>query len=77
MGGATLFLCDSLIRELNWGHAPQAMWWAPLCTFMALERWRQTDEKMVHQSGVLTWDIGLVLPVFHALYRIDIATHVA
>ena len=82
MGGATLFLCDSLIRELNWGHAPQAMWWAPLCTFMALERWRQTDEKRwLIQSGVLLgisgWCylyfmpfIGLIsLPTWHKRWR--------
>ena len=45
MGGVTLLLCDSLIREMAWGHAPQAMWWAPLCTLIALERWQQTNER--------------------------------
>ena len=44
-GGFTLILCDSLLRELNWGHAPQAMWWAPLCTLTLLERWGQTNER--------------------------------
>mgnify|MGYP001446575206 CR=1 FL=1 len=53
MGGVTLIVCDSLLRELNWGHAPQAMWWAPLCTLIALERWQQThDRRWMFGSGI-------------------------
>ena len=44
MTGTALVLCDTLIREANWGHSPQAMWWAPVCCLLMLEKWRQQPE---------------------------------
>ena len=76
MAGATLILCDSLIREMNWGHAPQTMWWAPLCTLICLEK-MDTNEgtKMVHRKWDHTRYIRMVLPLLYAVYRTDLSSN--
>ncbi len=53
VAGCSLLCGDSLLREINWGHAPQAMWWAPLLAVHYTLDWKNSPtDKALTLSGI-------------------------
>ncbi len=53
IAGCSLLCGDSLLREINWGHAPQAMWWGPLIAIQyALQLRRSPTFRSLMLSGL-------------------------
>ena len=44
LAGMSLLCGDTIFRDMNWGHAPQIMWWAPLLCLTYLSKWH-SDRK--------------------------------
>ncbi len=51
--GTTILFSEYFLREINWGHAPQIMWFPALFCLTFLVRWhRENDPKDLRFSGV-------------------------
>ncbi len=54
LSGFTLLCVDTIVRDINWGHSPQVMWWAPLGTLLFLIKWCNTSrQRDLLVSGLL------------------------
>ena len=53
LAGFSLLCGDTILRDLNWGHAPQIMWWAPLFCLTYLSKWKSEQQrKWLLLSGI-------------------------